>query len=65
MKALVSRMKVSRTAMIVAAAVVGAAGGLAGTALVLRSVEFGIFGAVGGAVLSMIGALAQVESAEA
>jgi hypothetical protein len=50
---------------IVAAAFVGAVGGLVGTTLVLGSIEFGIFGAVGGAVVSMIGALAQVEHAEA
>jgi hypothetical protein len=58
-------LKGSSTVKIVAAALVGAAGGLVGTAVVLGSLEFGIFGAVGGAVVSMIGALTQLEPAEA
>jgi hypothetical protein len=49
---------------IVAAAVVGAVGGLAATALMLGSLEFAIFGGIGGAVVAMIGALAQSEQAE-
>jgi hypothetical protein len=60
-----SARKVSSTVKIVAAALVGAAGGLVGTAVVLGSLEFAIFGAVGGAVVSMIGALTQIEAAEA
>jgi hypothetical protein len=60
-----SALKVSSTMKIVGAALVGAAGGLVGTALVLGSLEFGIFGGVGGAVVSMIGALSQFETAEA
>jgi hypothetical protein len=56
--------EVSPTAKVVAAALVGVVGGLVGTALVLGSPELGIFGAVGGAVVSMIGALAQVERSE-
>jgi hypothetical protein len=57
--------KVPGSWKIVAAAVVGAAGGLAATALALGSLEFAIFGAIGGAVVSMIGALAQSEPADA
>jgi hypothetical protein len=49
---------------VVGAAAVGAAGGLATTALVLGSPEFSIFGAVGGAVAAMIGVLAQHENAD-
>jgi hypothetical protein len=49
---------------VVGAAVIGAAAGLATTVLALGSPEFGIFGAVGGALASMIGVLAQLESAE-
>ena len=55
-------MNGSGTVRIVGAAAVGAVVGLASTSLVLGSLEFGIFGAVGGAVLCMIGALAQVEA---
>jgi hypothetical protein len=57
--------KVPGSLRIVAAAVVGAAGGLAATAAALGSVEFAIFGGVGGAVASMIGALARSEGNEA
>ena len=57
--------RVPGTWKVVAAAAVGAAGGLAMTAVALGSFEFGIFGAVGGAVASMIGALAHLEPAEA
>jgi hypothetical protein len=56
--------KSSGSGKIVAAAVVGAACGLAGTALLLGSLEFAIFGGIGGAVVAMIGALAQFEKAE-
>jgi hypothetical protein len=56
--------QLSGTAKVVGAALVGAVGGLATTALALGSPEFGIFGAVGGALASMIGVLSQLESAE-
>jgi hypothetical protein len=49
---------------IVLGALVGAAGGLVVTGLALSSFEFGLFGAMGGAVVSAIAAGAQVESAE-
>jgi hypothetical protein len=61
----ISSTQVSETGTIVAAAVVGAVGGLVGTALVLGSLPFAIFGAIGGAVVSMIAALAHVEHSEA
>jgi hypothetical protein len=57
--------KGSATATVVGAAVLGATAGLAATALAAGSVAFGLFGAVGGAVAAMIGALATFESAEA
>src|SRR5262245_30480391 len=49
---------------VVLAAVMGAVGGLVGTAAVLGSFELGLFGAVAGAVFTAIAALAQVERAE-
>jgi hypothetical protein len=60
----VTKKQVPTTVAVVAAALVGAAGGLVGTALALGSVEFGIFGAVGGAVASMIASLAALEHPE-
>ena len=57
--------KVNGSVKLVAAAMVGAAGGLAATAAALGSVEFAIFGGVGGAVASMIGALSRTETDEA
>ncbi len=54
----------SRTGKIIAAAVIGALGGLTATVLILGSVEFGIFGGVGGALVAMIGTLAQFEPSE-
>jgi hypothetical protein len=50
---------------IVVAAVLGAAGGLVGTTVLLGSVEAGIVGAVGGAIALMIGALTRIERADA
>jgi hypothetical protein len=60
----ITSTKGSATVRIVGAAVLGATAGLAATALVVGSVAFGIFGAVGGAVVAMIGALATYENAE-
>jgi hypothetical protein len=60
-----SAQQVPATVKIVGAAVMGAVGGLAVVAGMLGSVEFGIFGAVGGAVVAMIGTLSQLESSEA
>jgi hypothetical protein len=57
--------QVPASVKIVAAAVMGAVGGFVATATVLRSVEFGILGGIGAAVVSMIAALAQVEQADA
>ncbi len=57
--------KRSGSMKVVLAALAGAVGGLAVTALALGSVPFGIFGGIGGAVVAMIGALARVERAEA
>jgi hypothetical protein len=64
MKGWLYALKGSGTVPVVGAAMLGAAGGLAATVLVLGSLEFGIFGAVGGAVLSMIGVLARLERSE-
>jgi hypothetical protein len=50
---------------IVAAALVGAACGLVATTAALGSLEFAVFGGVGGAVAAMIAALSRAESAEA
>ena len=55
----------SGTGKIVAAAVVGATGGLMATMLILGSPEFGIFVGVGGALAAMIGTLARFEPSEA
>jgi hypothetical protein len=49
---------------IVVSALVGAAGGLVGTAVLLGSAEAGILGGVGGAIALMIGALMSAERAE-
>jgi len=57
--------KVAGSVKIVAAALIGAVGGLVVTAVALGSVEFAIFGGIGGAVASMIGALSQTEPDEA
>jgi outer membrane lipoprotein SlyB len=65
MERVVKEKTTSRTLLVVGAALAGVVGGLVGTALVLGSVEFGIFGAVGGGVASMIGALSQLEDHEA
>jgi hypothetical protein len=52
------------TARVLLAALGGAAGGLVTTAVALRSFEFGILGAIGGALVVMIGALSQLERTE-
>jgi hypothetical protein len=57
--------KVSTTLKVVGGALLGGSAGLLGTALVLGSLEFAIFGAVIGAVATMIGILSLSESAEA
>jgi hypothetical protein len=48
-------------ATVVLGAGVGAVGGLLTTAVALKSFEFGIFGAVAGALAGMLGALARFE----
>jgi hypothetical protein len=60
-----TRSPVSGTVKIVAAALVGAAGGLVVTAVALGSPAFGIFGAIGGAVATAIAAAIHVERSEA
>ncbi len=50
---------------VVGGAFLGAAAGLAATALALRSFEAGILGALGGALFAMIGALVHLERAGA
>jgi hypothetical protein len=52
------------TARVILAALGGMVGGLVTTAVALRSFEFGILGAVGGALVVMIGTLTRLESAE-
>jgi hypothetical protein len=56
--------RLGTTGAVLLGACLGAAGGLAGTALILRSLEAGILGAAVGAVVAMVGALARAERAD-
>jgi hypothetical protein len=60
-----SRIKKSLAIRVLGAAAVGIVGGFLGTAVVIGSPEFGILGAIGGAIMSMIATATTFELAEA